>query len=271
MIIELVGAIGAGKSTLAGALQEWLSERGFEALSPADGLSRCLARSPSWRLACRLLYLALGERRGRRATVRVGRTLALMRFVLAHPRLAWLAARSAGELPLPRWHRRTIRRLFFQVAAEYQFLRGRLRPDEVVVFDEGFVHRAVNLYGWRENGIDRALLSRYFARLPASDLVVLVTAPAEHCAARSRERGLPRRLRGQEEKVISRLLANSALIAGLAAGYLAESERPYLVVENGGPLAESVAALRAALERLPTMEIPASWSRPVFPALSDGR
>jgi hypothetical protein len=65
------------------------------------------------------------------------------------------------------------------------------------------------------------------------------------------------------------LLANSATIADLAGRFLADGERPYLVVENGGALEEAVAALRSGLERLSGPQL--SWTPPLSVVVPDGR
>lgn len=271
MIVEMVGAIGAGKSTLVEPMQRWLDEQGFQALSPAEGMKRCLARSLPGRVSRRLLPRSLTNGIVQRVALRLARQLFLLRFIVAHPRLARLAVRAASQLDLPGWHRKIIRNLFLQVGAEYQFLQACLRRDEVVVFDEGFVHRAVNLFAWRERPLDPQLLYTYFAQLPVTDLVVLVEAPRDTCATRSRQRGLPRRLVDKDERFAARLLANSATIANLASGYLVTAQRPHLVVDNGRSLDETVTQLRAALDKSPCFTAPRPASTPQQRIVYDGR
>jgi thymidylate kinase len=247
MFIEFTGMVGAGKSTVAAELKGFLRENGVQALSPVEAMRCGLERS---RLGRALERLAPAGRRGRRLRSFSLRALDLcyrLSFACERPRLVWCVLTSQLRRTIPWWHRRKIIGLFFEVAGRYQFLRHRLRAGEAVVLEEGFVHRAINLYAWEPGQIDPDRVEHYLALVPASDLVVLVRAPLDVCLERARLRGLPTRLRDKDQRTIDRFMVHSDRIIAIASAFLAGQRREAIDVDNGGRLEDGIAGLRNRL------------------------
>ena len=250
MFIEFVGPIGAGKSTMVSALHTWLRRQQRTPLVPSVAVATCVRRSTLGRF---IRQLSPGERLEQlvfRGLLKILALLYPLYFVVRNPQLALHVLRALVRLPLPGWHRRIIGHLFFQVAWQHHFLHGRLEADEVVVFDEGPLHRAVNLYTWRENDLNAEEVNTYFSRLPELDLVVIVTAPPETCAHRAGQRGLPLRLVGKEQATVDTVLANSVTIARLAATFVRQVQRKFIEIDNRGALADSTSTFHAQLNAL---------------------
>jgi homoserine kinase type II len=154
--------------------------------------------------------------------------------------------------------------LFFEVAGQTQYLRRRLRPGEIVLFEEGLVHRAVNLFAWEPGLLETGPVKTYFERLPAQGLVVLVHTPLETSLERATARGLPLRLRDKEPQAIERFMHNSGRILETAAAALTEMDRPMIEVDNSGDLDESICALHSGLEKWFGPAVPGQFSTPVY-------
>jgi thymidylate kinase len=244
MLIELAGMVGAGKTTVAAELARLLREHDMAALTPQEAAARCLERS--W------LGRALGPlvKRRTRLQRRIARAIVAwhaLAFALGRPRLAWHVLASQRRRTIPWRHRGIIVRLFFQVAGQERWLRRSLRAGEVVVFEEGLVQRAVNLYAWAPERLETTAVAAYFSLLPAADLVVLVRAPFDTCLARARARGMPIRLRDKDGRTIERFMRHAQAIAGLMGPALAAQRRPAITIDNDCSPEVSRAALREHL------------------------
>lgn len=247
-VVEMAGMVGAGKTTLAADLVTVLEASGYRVLSIIDAIDEVLGRSTIGAVIRRLLPSVDRQRRALSTTYKLLlRPWYSLRFAISHPALTLVAARAAMSTPLPMWHRRTLIALFLRPAAAELCFRRRLRSREILLLEEGLLHRAVNVFAWGGT-VDHARLQRYLAALPAADLVVLVTAPLDTCLARVGSRGLPARLEGHDDATVARFMANAVEVAERMTDALARSGRPAIVIDNGGDLETSVAALRAALD-----------------------
>jgi Ser/Thr protein kinase RdoA (MazF antagonist)/ribose 1,5-bisphosphokinase PhnN len=231
-IAELVGPVGAGKSTLLRHLERALRERGVMTLPPALAVDRGLGRSAVGPLVRPLL--------GRPGTAPVTRQLLVdlpygLWTMVRRPRLGLSVARALLGSPLPWWHRRLILRLWLEVAGREAFVRSRLAPGEALVFDEGLVHRAVNLFAWQPAATAGAVIS-YLTRAPRPDLVVVVAASPEVAAERIATRGLPKRLRGRDDVQVAEFLQRARQVLDTTETWLAASGVPMVRIENAGPL-----------------------------------
>lgn len=239
MLIELAGPVGAGKTTVAAELARLLRAEGLAVLTPAEAVARCLERTWAGR--------SLGHGRLGRAAARGAVAWHALAFALERPRLAWHVLASQRRRTIPWWHRRIIVGLFFQVAGQERLLRRALRAGEAVVFEEGVVHRAVNLYAWAPGRLETDAVRAYLALLPAADLTVLVRAPLEVCLRRAGARGLPIRLRDKDGRTVERFMQHAQAIIELAGRALAAGGRTAIMVDNGGSLEATAAALRERL------------------------
>ena len=248
IIIEFTGLVGSGKSTLAKEANRSLQSAGITALSPAEAFHRCFERSTLGRALLKWLPAPWKGKAARRLSAFELRLVYPCLFMLAHPRLVLNVLHSAPALKaLPGWHRRIILRLFFEVAGQFYYFRGHLLPGEAVVFDEGLVHRAINLYAWEPGRLDQQAIREYLRRIPASDLAVWVSAPVQLCLERASARGLPARLKDKDPEVVERFMRNSAGILALAAQ---TGERPVLQVDNSSDLDAAVSAIQGKMKAL---------------------
>jgi hypothetical protein len=111
-------------------------------------------------------------------------------------------------------------RNFLLTAGYYQFFRDHLQSNEVVVLDEGFVHRVVSLYVSASENADPEVVENYLKLLPQVDIVIFVKAPLDICLERIVRRRLPWRLQGLAAAAIARALANMAGAIEIVASHL---------------------------------------------------
>lgn len=258
MWVELTGPVGAGKSALQPVAAEALRSLDLRVLPLPGGVAGDEERE----VADRSRDLTSGSRSWKRGW-------AAILFCAARPGLCFHVARALLSAPLPLGHRRAIAALVIKLAALDQQLQGRHGVD-VVVIDEGWVHRAINIFAWTATVSD-ARLEAYLRSIPLPDVVVVVDAPTDQRERRLRERGLPKRLRGKPPEVIDRFLVRSSLLVDLAADWLKANRVVVIRVANDGRLTEASAELTTALAsavrhgRSPRVSTPVVRMRWPFP------
>jgi len=221
--IEFAGLVGSGKSTLAGKIRHRLTSMGYCAYSPSEALEAALGRDPFAQAARRLPH-------GEGGYVRWLTVLTSLQFSFRHPRLIWHVYRSGetrGHLAAD--HQRKILRYFFKVAGWYWLLGAQLGNESYVIADEGFFHRAINLFAWSNQPLTSTRIERYFQHIPYVDLVVRVNAPVKVCLDRAVQRGLPVSLISRDTDTVMRFMENSDGI--LDAALLALKKRHISVGE----------------------------------------
>lgn len=261
--IEFYGQVGSGKSTVAQAAQRLLLEAGFEPIDMKTALHRCLDRSRLASLVATFLPDRYCYRVVKAVYRRVMYPLYSLRLALVNPRLAAAVIGAQLGNGLPWWHKRQIWRLFFNLANGLSFVSGRLAEDEILLLEEGLLHRAINLFSWQMDGVRTGLVKQYLDHLPALDLAVRVEAPLDSCQERMLSRGLPSRLEPKDDQTTTVFFENAGQIVALISNHVAASGRPAIVVDNGGGRGQFEAALAAALSRaLPALDRPASRPAP---------
>lgn len=263
MIIEFTGLVGSGKSTLAQASKQFLLSSGVKAFSPPEAVRSCFERSTLGR-ALTKWFPVTWQRKAAKFIPRLELRLVYpFFFTLAYPGLVLHVIRTAPALKvLPTWHRRIILRLFFEVAGQYYYLRRRLIPGEVVLFEEGLLHRAINLYAWEPGPINQQMVAKYLRLLPAPDLAVFIKAAPDLCLKRARERGLPSRLKDKNTQVVEQFMANTVNILALAEKNRGQS---ILEVDNSTDLDQALFALHQGLETI----LPGAGTKQAAPTLQN--
>lgn len=248
-VIEFVGMVGSGKTTLAHELAILLKQRGFVVLDRVSAIQTAMLRSPLGAFVRQVI---------RSEPLQAILLLNLYRFIVRPGSIAMFTAtnlgliRSVRSAPayriLPRWHRKTISRLFFRTAATASFVRARLEPEEILILEEGLHHRAVNLFSWDPSPVRRNEVQKYLDALPPADLVLAVEAPAPTCEARAASRGMPRRLDDQSEATTQQFMTNAATIVELVLESLERGSHPMIRIWNGGSLEEALKTLVDGLD-----------------------
>jgi thymidylate kinase len=134
------------------------------------------------------------------------------------------------------------------MASEYHFLSSRAQADEVVVFDEGFVHRAVHMFVSASEQLNAHQIIEYLKWLPRSDVVIWVKSPLDTCLARIHARGLQVRLSDLTTEGIARFVANAEQVVNIASQYLRDTGWSVVEITNDGDLGKCAAEMHHSVE-----------------------
>jgi len=244
VIAEFLGNSGAGKSTLLPILTQLLRDDEMVAMSVTEGIRHYTAKMHLGRAVCALAPQAWRGPLLWWSFFFLPYWLHMVQFARQQPRLVHYVIGLQLRRPIPWRFRWSILRLFFRMASEYHFLSSQARADEVVVFDEGFVHRAVQMFVSEAEQVRPEQIAEYLRLLPRSDLVILVKAAPATCLARIQFRGLQERLRNLTAQDIARFMTNMEQVISIVSQYLQGTGWPIVEVINDGDLSVSTAELQ---------------------------
>jgi thymidylate kinase len=208
VVIEFVGIPGCGKTTLARHLVAGLRAAGVSACTMTGAGRARAARTPLGTRLC-----AVAPPRWHRALlwqayVGAGRVHAIS-FAREHRRLLGHVLATQRGRRLPRRLRAHVLRWWLVHAGRRSFLAATAVPDDVLVVDDGFLHRAVTLHAGPSQAPVPEVVRQYVDLVPVPDLTVVVAADPETCAERIGRRGAWRH-RPLGEAELRSFLANAS-------------------------------------------------------------
>lgn len=245
MIIEFIGPPGAGKTTLMPTVIESLQERKIKAFTKDDAARTFAQRTFVGKAIGRLAPESLRQPLLWHTFYRLS-TLYRVKFFLKHPKLIWLVISTQRRRPKSADIRqRKVLFWFFRIVGYYEFLKAYTNPGEALIFDEGFVHRVVQLNASAVEDPNPTQIMSYLDLLPRPDVVIYVQAPHDVCEKRIYERGLWERFHQKDPAEISRFVENACIIVNLTVNHIKNRGWIVIDVDNGtDDLASSEAELR---------------------------
>lgn len=186
LIVELAGAPGSGKTSIGVAVEAGCRMAGLQPMwSAASG--RVLAfRTPLGRF--------VPSRLGGPLT-RLQRLRSAIAHLALHPSLVWIVGRAQLRRPAGAMVReRGVVRWFVANVGVTTLFRRWSRPGEILLVEEGYAHRVVQLFTSPVESADAEVVERYFDAIPRPDLLVFVRADVTSCLERVKSRGVWDRL-----------------------------------------------------------------------------
>jgi hypothetical protein len=253
MIVELIGPPGAGKTTLLPMVAAFFQELGLGAFSAVDAARPCARRTLPGAAVTHLSPQALHRPLLWQVFYRLS-TMYRLKFIATHPQLTWRLARLQRQRPADAdVRRRRVSHWFLHHVGTYEFFRTYARPDEVIIFDEGFAHRVVQLFSSSVEVPDAGQIATYLDGVPQPDLLVAVKASRETCEQRIYSRGVWDYLREKAPGEVSQFVANAHLAVNLALNQAREKGWRIVEVDNN---TEDLLAARLDLQRQIALALP---------------
>lgn len=198
-----MGVPGAGKSTLRTRMMKVLAREGYQVFSPEDALISALKSGADDSIS-RLLLMVVPNELLRNHLYAIFnwsncRLWAQSRFLASRGRSlqAFLGSRQYQAMSFDDRYLALSR--FFKLVALYQLVEEEMDAACPVVFDSGFLQKAMGLFLMPGAGVDQIFdnnVSMYLENIPMPDLLIWVDTDIELCQERltSRPRGAPLRM-----------------------------------------------------------------------------
>ena len=223
MIIEFTGLPGSGKSTLSEILKKSLIAQGYRTFVLADASSFCYERIVASRVFKRIHFNSIFNP----VTIWYG-----IVFFAHYPTLISQVARSqlgqnntmVEKLMMLRW--------FWITSGLCQIFRQHLQKNEVLLCDEGLLHRSINLFTSLQAQPANGGLAKIVSALPTIDLILFVKVSKKTASYRLNKRGQHRRLKDKNSMEVDRFLENSQNYITQALKLIKEADSKIIEVDN---------------------------------------
>ena len=232
MIIEFIGTPGSGKTSLLHTAVESLREAGMRPFTVVEA-SRVFAARTTVGKVVQVIAPASIRQQMLWQVFHSLSSLKRVRFKQEHHQLFTLIARWQSDRPEDAGaQQRRVEYWLNQLAGYYSFLSANTQAGEVLLFDEGFVHRVVQLFASPVETPDAAKVAAYAALIPQPDLVVYVNAPVEVCLKRIHERGVWQRMQNKSPEELHHFLENADLAVTQMVARLIAQNWQVIEVDN---------------------------------------
>ncbi len=243
MIVEFIGTPGSGKTTLVPVLANIFAEYNYIARTIVEASRPVVSRTFPGSVINKLAPISLRDPvlwqlfYNRSYFSRKG-------FSKAHPALVSHVRNTQRARDIPADERDHNLFWWFHLVGYYQFLKPRLLRNEVLLLDEGFAHRVVQLFASDHENLDRDTLSEYLRLIPRPDMLIYVDVPAVECEKRVFDRGIWNRFNHKSRQQVSQFIVNSHIAVNTAVSMLKSQEWDVVEIDNS---ADSVSPAKQEL------------------------
>ncbi|HSL45274.1 MAG TPA: phosphotransferase [Anaerolineales bacterium] len=232
LIVEFFGTPGAGKTTLMKAAREIFEKEGLRAYSVVEAARPFARRTLLGKIVNRFAPARL--RNPLLWQVFYFTSLAYrLEFQREHRQLIEYVSESQKHRPAEAAirERRTLH-WFNQLVGRYAFLKAYAQPGEVLIFDDGYVHRTVHLHASIVETPDPARVRTYLDLIPQPDLVIIPCVPVEICEERILQRGIWEYFRDKSREELRQYLISSHRAVTEATDHIKKKEWNVIEVDN---------------------------------------
>jgi thymidylate kinase len=259
MIVEFIGTPGAGKTTFMPVVRDHFKEQHYqvypvlEAARPFAGrtvpgkMVRWLTRGKLQRFLLWQIFYAYGYAYRRK-------------FARQHQALMESVLTFQEQRPIASPDRKHVLHWFQHLTGTYEFLRAYAQAGDMLIFDEGFVHRVVQLFASENEIPELVSVAEYLNLIPKPDLVIFPKASSEVCEKRVFERGVWERFRTKEREETGRFIKNAHQIVDFAVKFIKEEGMTVVEVDNDR---ENVTVSKLVLKRS-LSELVVRWPEKVY-------
>ena len=252
MIVEFISTPGAGKTTFLPVVKEFYASRGLHAWSVLEASRPFVQRMKTGRLVNSWVPASLKGPLLWQVFYQASR-MHRAAFRNENQELLDSVLRFQRTRPISQADRQHILHWFINLTGQYHFLKEHARADDVLIFDEGFIHRVVQLFASENETLDEARIQSYLSLLPVPDLIIAPQASLETCIERVYRRGIWKRFKNRNTENVFRFIANAHYAVNFALDYIHTRGWPVIrIVNEYQPAAETARQLQQKLAALYT-------------------
>ncbi len=231
--IEFLGTPGSGKTTLLAALASFLKERHFQPYTVVEAARPFAIRTWQGKVINKLAPESLREPLLWQVFY-FNSLLSRKSFIKANSELIRQVTSYQRKRPVEAGEReRGVLYWFYRLSGYYEFLRTRIMNTEILLFDDGFVHRVVHLFASEVESPDPQLIKSYLELIPKPDLIIVPRSPLEICEKRVYKRGLWEHSQHKNSDQIRLYLSHAEQVVQITVEHLEERGWPVIFLDNG--------------------------------------
>jgi thymidylate kinase len=236
MIVEFIGTPGAGKTSLIPVLESFFAQRNQIARTVVEASRPVVSQTIIGKSITKLSPISLRDPLLWQAFYLMS-YLSRGKFSKEHPALVSHVRTTQGVRDIPEEERDHNLYWWFHLSGYYQFLAPRLKSNEILLLDEGFAHRVVQLNASDHEDLNQEDLSLYLDLIPKPEILIYVDVPAEECERRVYERGLWPRFAHKSRQQVSNFISNSHFVVSKTVEMLKSRDWDIIEIDNS---AESI-------------------------------
>lgn len=231
MTVEFISTPGAGKSTLLPVVKDFFASHGLHAWTVLEAARPFARRTKIGKLVNALTPTSLKSPLLWQVFHHASR-IHRSTFRSENKELLDSVLRFQNTRPISRADRQHVLHWFINLSGQYHFLKEYAEADDVLIFDEGFVHRVVQLFASEIEPLDEGRIRSYLSLIPVPDLIIAPWASLETCIERVHRRGIWDRFKDRDEETVSRFMTNAHAAVNLALGYAYTKDSPVIRIQN---------------------------------------
>ena len=232
LVVEFLGTPGAGKTTLLKAARTIFQESGFYPYSVVEAARPFAQRTFLGRVVNRLSPAQYRKQLLWQVFYYTSLVYRL-KFMRRHKQLTRYVSYSQKRRPADAAIReRRVLYWFHHLMGYYEFLVAHAQPGEVLIWDDGFVHRAVHLHASTVETPDLADIRTYVDLIPQPDLVIVPCTPLEVCEDRIMQRGIWEHFRNKSQAELKQYLISSNQAVNGTVDYIKAKGWRVIEVDN---------------------------------------
>lgn len=241
MYIEFLGAAGSGKTTVANIAIDYIRQRGLNAYSRLDANRLYEERTLAGRLA-KVLPRPLRKRTVDRFYADF-RNREQRKVEKKFPALMNYVKRSQQERPEEaEVGRRRVLEFYDHMKRQYAVVQALKRPDDILIFEEGFVNRVSQLHISAAEAPDPARVRKYLDLVPQPDHLIYVKVPTDQCIRRMVQRNPVKYADREAYNWLVKYCTNAQKAIRMAFDYLCEKGWRIIELDNSEQSLEAAAA-----------------------------
>lgn len=241
MYIEFLGAAGSGKTTVANIAIEHIRQQGWNAYSRFDANRLYAERTLAGRLS-KLLPQPLRKRTVDRfyADFRDREQRKVERKF--HDLMDYVKRSQQARPEAAEVGRRRVLEYYDHMKRQYAVIHALKRPEDIVIFEEGFVNRVSQLHISAAESPDPIGVKKYLDLVPKPDHLIYVKVPTDQCIRRMAQRNPVKYADPEAYNWLVRYCTNAQQAIQLAYEYLCEKGWDVIELDNSEHSLEAAAA-----------------------------
>lgn len=229
LVVEFLGTPGAGKTTLLNTARTVFQNEGFHPYSVVEAARPFAGRTVSGRFVS-LISPARYRKQLLWQVFYYSSLVHRFRFVQSHKQLDQYVSKSQKHRPVEAAIRERRTLYWFQrLMGYYEYLTSHSQPGDVLIWDDGFVHRAVHLHASSVETPDLSKVQTYLDLIPRPDVVIVPCTPIDICEARIMKRGIWDHFRDKGQAELRQYLISASQVVSGTVDYL--KAKGWLVIE----------------------------------------